>query len=121
MPACHLKPKDRKAFIGAVGEELVRRHGKQRYYEPSQIRGAASQLGYPVDIVCWAYCIFSAPADFKAVHEAAGEVCDYTAMRAEVLADLTSGGAFSALDVDLSWLEWPDIDLTSVFDWFDVS
>lgn len=121
MPACHMKPKDKKAFIGAVGEELVRRHGKRKYYEPSAIRRAAEHLGYSMDIHCWAYCIFSAPDAFRAVHEAAGEVCDYAGMRAEVLADLADGGAFSALDVDLSWLEWPDIDLTAIFDWFDVS
>jgi len=41
MPACHLEPQDKKAFVGAVGEELVRRHGKQRYYKPSEIRRAA--------------------------------------------------------------------------------
>ncbi len=41
-------------------------------------------------------------------------------MRAEVLGDLATGGTFSWLDVDLSWLEWPDISLSSLFDWFDL-
>jgi hypothetical protein len=121
MPACHLEPKDKKAFIGAVGEELVRRHGKQKYYKPSQIRVAAESRGFPVDIHCWAYSVFSTVDDFKGVHEAAGEVCDYVAMRAEVLSDLAVDGAFSGIDLDLSWLEWPDIDLSSLFDWFDLS
>jgi hypothetical protein len=41
-------------------------------------------------------------------------------MKAEVLADLASatGGTFAWLDLDLSWLEWPDIDLSCLFDWF---
>jgi hypothetical protein len=42
-------------------------------------------------------------------------------MKASVLADLASGGTFSWLDIDLSWLEWPDIDLSSIFHWFDFS
>jgi hypothetical protein len=121
MPACHLEPEDKKAYIGAVGEELVRRHGKQKYYRPTQIRDASRARGYQPDIVCWAYCIFSTPSDFQAIHDAAGEACDYAAMRAEVLADLATGGTFAWMDVGLSWLEWPDIDLSSIFDWFDFS
>lgn len=121
MAACYLKPDDKRAFIGAVGEELVRTHGKQNYYEPAQIRRAAERRGYPIDIHCWAYCIFSTPEDFSALHDAAGEVCDYAAMKAEVLTDLAGSASFSTLDVGLSWLEWPDIDLSSLFDWFDFS
>ena len=121
MPACQLAPADKKALIGAVGEELVRGHGKRKYYEPAQVRRAAETRGYPVDVHCWAYCIFTTPEDFKAIHDALGEACDYAAMKAQVLADLAAGGTFSWLDVDLSWLEWPDIDLSSVFDWFDFS
>jgi hypothetical protein len=121
MPACHLRPEDKKAFVGAIGEELVRRHGKRKYYKPSEIRRAAESRNYPVDIHCWAYSVFSTPEDFKAIHDAAGEACDYSAMKAEVLADLSTGGIFSWIDIDLSWLEWPDIDLSSIFDWFDFS
>ncbi len=121
MPACHLEPKDKRKFIGAVGQELVRSHGKKKYYQPSQIRRAAETCGYPLDIHCWAYCIFATPDDFQFIHDEAGEVCNYAAMKSEVLADLAGGQAFAGLDLDLSWLEWPDIDLTSIFDWFDFS
>lgn len=121
MPACQIKPSDKKAFIGTVGKELVRRHGKQKYYKPSDIRLAAERGGYPLDIHCWAQCFFSSPADFAALHAAAGEACDYVAMKTEMLADLSSGQPFSLLDVDLSWLEWPDIDLSAIFEWFDFS
>jgi hypothetical protein len=117
MPACHLQPKDKKAFVGAVGEELIRRYGKRKYYKPAEVAQAAGSRGFPLDIHCWAYCIFTTPEDFKAIHDAAGEVCDYAVMKAEVLADLAVDGAFSGLDLDLSWLEWPDIDLASLFDW----
>jgi len=121
MPACELKPGDKKKFVSDVGQRLVRDHGVRKYYQPSQIKRAARELGYQPDIVCWAYCLFSSPGDFAAIHEAAGEVCDYAVMKAEVLADLATGGSFLGLDLDLSWLEWPDIDLSSVFDWFDVT
>src|SRR5688500_4369868 len=121
MPACHLPPQDKKALVGAVGEELVRRHGKQKYYRPAQVRAATEARGYPIDYVCWAHSIFLTPEDFTAVHEAAGEVCDQAAMKAEVLTDLAAGGSFSFFDLDLSWLEWPDIDLSGLFDWFDVT
>ena len=116
MPACHLKPNDKKAFIGAVGQDLVRTHGKQKYYKPADIRRSAERCGYAVDLHCWAYCFFSTPEDFRALHAAAGEVCDYVAMKTEVLTDLASGASFSLFDLDLSWLEWPDIDLSSIFD-----
>jgi len=121
MPACHLEPKDKRALIDNVGKELVQRHGKRKYYEPSTIRRAVETLGYPLDVACWAYCIFTTPEDFKALHEAAGEVCDYATMKAEVLADLAGSAGFSLFDIDLSWLEWPDIDLSGLFDWFDLS
>lgn len=120
MSACHLKPDDKKAFIGKVGSDLVRTHGKRNYYKLADIRRSADRCGYPVDIHCWAYCIFSSPEDFKALHDAAGEICDYAAMKAEVLADLAAGASFSVFDLDLSWLEWPDIDLSSIFDGFDL-
>jgi hypothetical protein len=118
MPACHLKPADKKTFIGAVGKELVRVHGKQNYYAPAQVRRAVQSRGYDLDVACWAYAIFSTPSDFNALHAAAGEVCDYAAMKAEVLADLATGGTFAWLDLGLPWLEWPDIDLSCLFDWF---
>jgi hypothetical protein len=41
-------------------------------------------------------------------------------MKTELLADMASGGTFDLLDIDLSWLEWPDIDVSELFDWFDV-
>ena len=120
MPACEMKPADKKKFVSDVGQRLVRNHGKKKYYKPEQVRKAAHDSGYPVDVVCWAYCMFSSPSDFAAIHEAAGEDCNYADMKGEVLADHYTDGSFLGIDIDLSWLEWPDIDLTSVFDRFDL-
>lgn len=116
-----MRPADKKAFISDVGKELVRTNGKKKYYKPEEVRKAADKYGYPIDIHCWAYCFFSSPPDFESLHEAAGEACDYVDMKTELLADLASGGTFDILDIDLSWLEWPDIDVSSIFDWFDFS
>jgi len=120
MAACELAPQDKKKFVGDVGGELVRKHGMRKYYEPSDIQAAAEACVYAADFHCWAYCIFASPNDFRALHEAAGEACNYATMRAEVLADLASGDSFASSDVGLSWLEWPDIDLGGLFDWFDL-
>jgi hypothetical protein len=116
---CHIGPKDKKSLVSAVGKDLVQTHGKRKYYKPEEVRQSAERCGYPIDWHCWAYCIFTTPQDFTAIHDVAGEACDYAAMKAEVLADLASGSTFSLFDIDLSWLEWPDIDLSSLFDWFD--
>lgn len=39
--------------------------------------------------------MFATPRDLHAIHEAAGEVCDYAAMKAAVLTDLAPSGLFS--------------------------
>ena len=119
MSACHLEYKDRKKMVGEVGQKLVTDHGKKKYYQPGQVKKAALALGSQVDYVCWAYCIFTSPDDFKLIHETLGEFCDYAAMRGEVLGELVQGGSFFDIDIDLSWLDWPDIDLSSVFNWVD--
>jgi hypothetical protein len=120
MAACELAPQDKKAFVDAVGKELVRKHGKQKYYRPADVADAANASGFLADVHCWAYCIFTSPSDFASLHEGTSEACNYLAMRGEVLSELASGGTFSWLDTSSSWLEWPDIDMSGMFDWFDL-
>ena len=120
MPACELEPADKRAFIDAVGQKLVKRHGKKKYYKTGDIAQAATECGYPIDWACWAYCIFASPDAFRSLHEMTGEACDYAAMKADVLAALADG-AFQLPNLELSWREWPDINLSQIFDWFDWS
>ncbi|MEM9445385.1 MAG: hypothetical protein AAGA18_08525 [Verrucomicrobiota bacterium] len=117
--ACSISPNDKKKFLSAVGKDLVSHHGKKKYYTQDQIHTSCKRLAYDIDWICWAYCIFTDPITFAAIHEASGEVCDYTKMKTEALFALADG-TFQLPDIDLSWLEWPDIDLSSVFDWFDI-
>lgn len=123
--ACHLeparKPPDRRAFIGDVGRRLSARHGIRKYYKADQVRLATRDAGYPIEYVRWADCIYLTPHDFHAAHAAAGGANDYAAMKASVLSDLAADGSFQGADLDLSWLEWPDIDVSALFDWFDFS
>lgn len=103
-------------LVDRVGKELVSRHGKQRTYSQPQIQSAAQHVGYPLDVHCWAYCVFMDAGSFNDFHRSIGEACDYTAMKATML-DGLSGGGFQLPDLDLSWIEWPDINLSSIFDW----
>jgi hypothetical protein len=48
MPACELKPEDKKAFVSDVGKRLVHEYGKKKHYKSDQIRKAAQ--------VWWAAC-----------------------------------------------------------------
>ena len=117
MSACHVAPHDKRALVSAVGEELVSRHGKRRTYRAAQVRSALEARNFPIDVHCWAYCIFLSAPDFEGLHRAMGEVCDQAAMKAEVLADLAGDGAVAFVSSGFSWLQWPD--LSSLFDWFD--
>lgn len=121
MAACHVEPQQKRKLVSDVGQELVRRRGKKRYYATDEIADAALSLGYGADMYCWAIAFYATPDDFAALHAATGEACDYAVMKASLLTDLADGGTFSWIDLDLSWLEWPDIDLSSAFDWFDFS
>jgi hypothetical protein len=120
MGSCSLAPADKKAYGKEVGEILIRNHGKKQFYSPEQVKKASSQTRYGVDFHCWAMCLFVAPADFDAYHVATGETCDYAAMKAEMTSAMTDGASDAWFDIDLSWLEWPDIELSSVFDFLDL-
>ena len=119
MPVCALSPGDKKQFGVALGSELARAHGKRRYYSAQQVRDSAQRLGYATDWHCWGMSMYLSPSDFYAFHSALGEVCDYVAMRSEMAAAIAGDAASSWFSVDLSWLEWPDIDFGDLFDIFD--
>jgi len=120
MISCNLAPADKKAYGKAVGEILVKDYGKKKYYSPKEVKRASSNSQYPIDWDCWAMSLYTSPGDFKTYHDAIGESCDYAAMKSEMTSALTDGVSDSWFDMDLSWLEWPDIELPSIFDFFDV-
>lgn len=120
MTSCALPPADKKAYGKSVGEELVKTFGKKKYYSPEQVKKASSQTKYDIDWHCWAMCLYTSPSDFDAYHRSIGGSCNYADMKSEMTSALTDGASDSWFDIDLSWLEWPDFDLSSVFDFIDI-
>lgn len=121
MNACKIIPLNRREIGTKVGDKLLKKHGKKRFYSRDQVKNALLDSGFPLDVDCWAYSLYTSRQDFDAYHQSIGEVCDYAAMRTEMVTALTESSPGSWFDVDLSWLEWPDIDLSGIFDFFDVS
>ena len=119
MTVCALSPSDKKLYGKEVGEILVRRYGKKKYYSPAQVKGASAKSKYNIDWHCWAMCLYTTSSDFQSYHDSIGESCDYASMKSEMTSALTDGASDSWFDMDLSWLEWPDIELPSIFDFLD--
>ncbi|MDX2465618.1 MAG: hypothetical protein QNK31_14040 [Porticoccus sp.] len=119
MAACALSLTDKKRYGKDVGENLVRRYGKKKYYSPAQVKGASTNSKYDIDWHCCAMCLYTSPSDFKSYHDSIGESCDYAAMKSEMTSALTDGASDSWFDINISWLDWPDIELPSIFDFLD--
>jgi len=121
MASCSLSPQDKKAYAKGVGNILVKKYGKQKYYSPHRVKMASRNSKYDIDWHCWAMCLYTSPSDFKSYHDSIGETCDYVAMKTEMASAITDGASESwfDFDFDLSWLEWPDFDLPSIFDILD--
>ncbi len=73
-------------------------------------------LDYPIDYFCWGHAVFNAAIDFHRYHQSIGETCNQAEMKAEMGNAFTEAADGSWFDIDLSWLEWPDIDFSSIFD-----
>ena len=116
MATCHTPPPNRKMMVDRVGKNLVDQHGKKRYYTKAEIHDAASSAGYPIDVHCWAMCVFMDQPSFDSIHAAAGEACNFAEMKATML-DALSPGGFQLPDLNLSWIEWPDVDVSGLFNW----
>jgi len=119
MASCELAPEDKKAYGKEVGEILVKNHGKKKFYSPEEVKTASSHSRFAMDWHCWAMCLYTSPSDFEAYHRSVGETCDYGSMKADMTSALTDGASESWFDLDVSWLDWPDIELSSVFDFLD--
>ncbi len=118
MPACKLSPADRKRQVLLVGNELLKQHGRRRYYSVQQVKDANRRQDIKLDFGCWSHATFNTHRDFDDYHQSIGESCDYAAMKADMLSSVSTASDTSWFDVDLSWLEFPDIDF-SLFDFFD--
>ena len=112
---------EKKQLGRMVGNDLANSYGKKKYYSQKEIRSSLDRNAYAVDVHCLAYCLFMDHDSFDAYHESIGETCDYLAMKSSMLSAVTEHASDSWLDFDfdLSWFDWPDIDISSVFDLID--
>ena len=119
MRACAIKPNDRKDQVKRVGEDLVRNYGKKRFYTIQEVKDANRRSKIGIDFGCWSHATFNSHEDFDTYHQSIGENCDYAAMKNEMLSSVSSSSDTSLFDIDMSWLEFPDIDW-SIFDFLDI-
>ncbi len=115
---CAISPSNKRHQAKVVGDDLVRHHGKRKFYSVKQIREANERCAIDFDFVCWSHALYGTHFDFDRIHVDAGGSCDYLGMKQTMLESLSSGSESSWFDFDLSWLEFPDIDW-SVFDFLD--
>lgn len=122
MPACAIKPEDRRKQLRLVGNDLIKTHGKRPFYSVQEVKDANRRQGIDYDVVCWSHAFFNSHFDFDDYHYRMGESCDYIAMKREMAESITSAstesGSWFDFDFDLSWIELPSIDWSS-FDVFD--
>ena len=118
MRACAISPSDRRKQVQLVGNDLIKNYGRKPYYSVQEVKAANSRQNISLDVGCWSHATFNRHSEFDAYHQSIGESCDYVAMKAEMLSSIGNVAASSWFDFDLSWLEFPDIDL-SIFNFFD--
>ena len=96
-----------RRYVKGLGPELRRRYGRSKRYTPAQVKRTIEQRGYSREWMCYALCMYCGRRDFDAYHRAAGESCDYNAMRGEVAARLLKGAqSFDAADVIDCGIGW---------------
>lgn len=115
---CAIAPEDKRRQAQLVGDDLLRHYGKRNFYSVQQVRDANRRNKIDLDLACWSHALFNTHSDFDQLHAASGEACDYAAMKAEMLHSMATDSSASWFDFDLSWLEFPDLDI-SLFDFFD--
>jgi hypothetical protein len=118
MPACSISPANRRQQTRAVGSDLLKNYGRKQYYSVEEVKSANRRQNIGLDFGCWSHATFNSHTDFDAYHQSIGESCDYISMKGEMLSSVSAATDSSWFDLDLSWLEFPDIDF-SLFDFLD--
>lgn len=118
MPACAISPSDRRRQTRTVGADLLKHYGRKRYYSVEEVKSANRRQDIGPDFSCWSHAAFNSHSDFDTYHQSIGESCDYVSMKSDMLTSVSTAADASWFDLDLSWLEFPDIDF-SLFDFLD--
>lgn len=112
---CPPAPLEKRKYISDLGKILVTDYGKKKYYKPKEVKKAHKKSewsGY--DFSCWGMSTYSSHADFDEYHQATGEICDYTSMKAEMLEGISIVDTVHLIDLpdinlDASWLDIGEI------------
>lgn len=118
MPACAIPPADRRQQVRMIGSDLMKNYGRKQYYTIQEVKAANRRNKVDFDISCWSHAAFNSHKDFDDYHRSVGESCDYFSMKSDMLSSVSNVTDSSWFDLDLSWLEFPDIDF-SLFDFLD--
>src|SRR5688572_151862 len=109
--SCAPAPTDKRKYISDLGKILVKDHGKKKYYKPDEVKKAHQKSAWNhLDFSCWGMSTFSSHSDFDDYHQQAGEACDYTEMKTEMLEGISITDSVHLtdlpdLDLDASWLD----------------
>lgn len=118
----HLPTEAEKKALGIeVGNDLYKHYGKKKFYSQREIKNAMKRIAENIDWACWAYSLYMDHISFDVYHRTIGEDCDYLSMKSSMITSMTDHGSDSwfDFDLDLSWLDWPDFDIASIFDFID--
>jgi uncharacterized protein DUF6559 len=80
------KRKALRAYRTRLFQHLRLTYGRRLYYSTEEVKTSIGYLRIPDEFSCFALGMFCDQPTFDAYHAAAGESCDYGAMRAEVFA-----------------------------------
>jgi hypothetical protein len=108
---CPAAPTDKRKYISDLGKILVKDYGKKKYYKPTEVKEAHKKSQWSsFDFSCWGMSTYSSHSDFDSYHQEAGEICDYTSMKAEMLEGISMTDSvhltdLADIDLDASWLD----------------
>lgn len=91
-----------RSYLRRLRPRLVKRYGQRDHYTSKQVRSTLYAGGLSVAYDCYAYAIYCSPEEFGRYHEAIGEDCNYSEMRAEVARLYDDSGSGDADNIDFS-------------------
>ena len=110
--SCPPAPLHKREYVADLGKILVKDYGKKKFYKPEEVKKAhqKSKWNGGLDFSCWGMSTYSSHADFDRYHQEAGEICDFSEMKTEMLEGISLTDSvhladFPDVDLDASWLD----------------
>lgn len=93
----YFKKRKIRKYARKLPYDLKLMYGYKEYYAKAEVDAAIKRkkidnnAGVVIGDSCYAYAMYCSPEEFKAIHDEAGENCDYGAMRSEISHTLFNG------------------------------